>query len=139
MTNSNSPQSNTRFGGVELMDALIENINPVTKTTAGAVTYTADEISRGLILRDPNGAGRSDVFPTAAQLYAELGRPSVGSAFKFIIRNTADAAETITMTAGTGITISGTATIAQNNTKIFVAVFTSPTAVTVYSIGTLVH
>lgn len=139
MTNSNSPQSNTRFGGVELMDALLQNINPVTKTTAGAVTYTADELSRGLILRDPNGAGRSDVFPTATQLYNELGKPAVGSSFKFIIRNTADAAETITMTVGTGITISGTATIAQNNTKIFVAVFTSPSAVTIYSIGTLVH
>jgi hypothetical protein len=134
-----SPQANTRFHGLELAAALLQNIEPVTKTTAGAVTYTAEELSRGLILRDPSGANRSDVFPTAAGLYAEFGKPEAYSSFTLIIRNTADAAETITMTTATGLTLSGTMTIAQNNTKIFKGVFTSPTAVTIYSIGTLVH
>ena len=119
-----------------------ETFPVVTKTTAGAVTYTAAEIISGLILRDTNGASRSDVTPSAADLLAAVEGAQVNSGFKFHIRNTADAAETITMTAGTGITISGTATIAQNNGKNFLAVFTNVTsgseAVTIYSLGTVV-
>jgi hypothetical protein len=94
-----------------------------------------------LILRDPNGAGRSDVTPTATDLLAALeGKAAVGQGFRFTIRNTADAAETITLTAGTGVTLSGTMTIAQNNSKDFLAVVTGigTPAVTIYSLGTVV-
>jgi len=114
-----------------------------TLSTAAALTLTAAQILGGLILRDPNGAGRADVLPTAALLKAAIEGCEVGTSFEFDIRNTADAAETITATAGTGVTISGTATIAQNNTKRFRVVFTSVTegseAYTLYSIGTFVH
>lgn len=113
-----------------------------TVTTAGVVTYTAAQLLGGLILRDPNGAGRSDVTPTAALLKAAFPGVNTGTAFEFTIRNTADAAETITITAGTGVTLSGTMTIAQNNSKRFLLQFTNtgttPTA-TLYSLGTVVH
>lgn len=130
---------NTKLDGLQLRDNLLTYSAPVTKTTASAVTYTAEEFTSGIILRDPNGAGRIDITPTAALLYTELGDPEVGSTFEVVIRNTADAAETITMSGGTGVTISGTATIAQNNTKVFLGVFTSASAVTLYSVGTFVH
>lgn len=114
-----------------------------TKTTAGVVTYTAAELVGGLILRDPNGAARSDVTPTAAQIVGAITGATATSSFEFIIRNDADAAETITLTAGAGVTISGTATIAQNNSKRFRAVITNAgsgtEAVTIYSLGTFVH
>lgn len=114
-----------------------------TDATAGALTYTAAMLLGGLILRDPNGAGRSDVTPTAALLLAAIPGAVVGTSFRFTLRNTADAAETITVTAGTGATLSGTMTIAQNNTKDFIAVFTNVTAAseayTLYSVGTYVH
>ena len=112
-----------------------------TIATASAVTFTAAQILGGLILRDPNGLGRADLVPTAASLYSALGNPVkiAGASFEFTIRNTADAAETITLTTNTGMTMSGTMTIAQNNTKTFKVVFTSPTAATVYSLGTVVH
>lgn len=112
-----------------------------TLSTAGALTYTARQILDGLILRDPNGAGRSDVTPTATEILAQIQAPRVGEYFEFMVRNTADASETITLTAGTGVTLSGTMTIAQNNTKRFRAVITgiATPAVTVYSIGTFVH
>jgi hypothetical protein len=124
---------------------LIEKILPATITTAGAVTYTASELLGGLILRDPNGAGRSDVTPTAALLAAQMSQAcelKVGDSFEFIIRNDADAAETITLTAGTNVTLSGTMTIAQSNSKRFLcrctAVGATPTF-TIYSLGTVVH
>jgi hypothetical protein len=110
-----------------------------TDSTAAALTYTIAQLKGGLILRDPNGAGRSDVTPTAALLVAGIPGCKVGDSFDFVIRNTADAAETITLTAGTGATLSGTMTIAQNNSKRFRVVVDSLTAYSVYSLGTIVH
>ena len=118
-------------------------VTVTTISTAAAVTYTPDQILGGLILRNTNGAGRADVLPTAALLRAALPEMGVNTGFEFTIRNTAGAAETITVTAGTGCTISGTATIAQNNSKRFLVVFTNVTpgsdAYTIYSLGTVVH
>jgi len=132
----------TTFGDLRSKGRLTEKTTVTTKTTASAVTFTAAEILGGLILRDPNGAGRADLVPTVASLLAELGsdiKNIEGLSFEFTIRNTADAAETITVTTNTGWTLSGTMTIAQNNSKRFKVVFTSPTAATLYSLGTVVH
>lgn len=119
------------------------NMLTTTLSTAGAETLTPAQVLGGLILRDPNGAGRTDTMPTAALLLATMPGVVVDSSFEFTIRNTADAAETITVAAGTGGTISGTATIAQNNSKAFRVVWTNVTAgseaYTAYSLGTVVH
>ena len=115
----------------------------LTDSTAGAKTYTAANLIGGMILRDPNGGARSDVTPTAANIVGGIDGAVVGSSFEFTIRNTADASETITVTAGSGVTLSGTMTIAQNNSKRFLAVCDNVTggteAVTIYSLGTIVH
>ncbi len=114
-----------------------------TKTTAGAVTYTAAELIGGLILRDPAGGSRNDVSPTAALIVAGVSGAVAGTSFEFTIRNDADAAETITLTAGAGVTLSGTMTIAQNNSKRFLCrldnIGSGTEAVTIYSLGTVVH
>ena len=110
-----------------------------TDATAGARTYTAAEFIGGMILRDPAGSGRSDVTPTAAAIIAGIAGAIISSSFQFVIRNTADAAETITLTAGVGVTLSGTMTIAQNYSKRFLAVVDGAATVTIYSLGTFVH
>jgi len=110
-----------------------------TEATAGAVTFTAAEIVGGMILRDPNGASRADLSPLAADIISAIPFARIGDSFEFTIRNTANAAETITFTTNTGITLSGTMTIAQNNSKTFKVVVTSLTTVTIYSLGTVVH
>ncbi len=120
------------------------HITALTDATAGAKTYTAANLIGGLILRDPNGDNRADVTPTAAQIVAGFAGGIVGSSFEFTIRNTANAAETITLTAGDGgVTLSGTMTIAQNNSKRFLCVLDNigggTEAVTIYSLGTVVH
>lgn len=109
-----------------------------TVSTASDVTYTAAQILSNIILRDPNGGARADLFPTAALIIAALKNPQRGSNFRVCIRNTADAAETITMTTNTGLTLSGTMTIAQNNQKEFLVVVTSSTTCSIYSLGTVV-
>lgn len=121
----------------------LETTTITTEVTAGAVTYAAAEMFGGFISRDPTGASRADLSDTAANIVAAIPGVIVGSSFEFTIRNDADAAEVITLTTNTGITLSGTMTIAQNNTKSFLAVVTNATAaseaVTIYSLGTVVH
>lgn len=131
--------SQTNLGSLETVNGrVLEKAVVTTDATAGAVTYTAAQLLGGLILRNPNGGNRSDVTPTASLLVSAMNTRNIGSSFRFTIRNTAGAAETITVTAGTGVTLSGTMTIAQNNSKDFLAVVTAIDAVTIYSLGTVV-
>jgi hypothetical protein len=131
----------------------IPNVTVSTIATASAVTFTITQLLGGLILRDPAGSARADVTPTAAAIVAAL--PGVfanavvtvsstssyqtSSSFQFDLVNTADASETITLTAGTGVTVSGTATVAQNDGKRFIVIVTNATqgseAVTIRSLG----
>src|SRR5262245_41177054 len=132
----------SNLGGVIATDSPVGTFtNPSTIGTAGKVTYSAAQVLGQLILRNTNGAARSDVTPTAAQLIAALPNCKAGSSIEFTIRNTAGAAETITVTAGSGVTLSGTMTIAQNNSKRFLLRIDtlSPAAATLYSLGTAVH
>ncbi len=132
----------TTFTNVQATENVYTGTTVSTVSTAGAVTYTTTQIRGGLILRDPNGAGRTDILPGADAVFVAMGNPvkSTGISFEFTIRNTADAAETITIGGTpTGVTYSGTMTIAQNNTKSFLWVQNTPTTATVYSLGTVVH
>jgi hypothetical protein len=114
-----------------------------TLATAGAVTFTIAQLLGGIILRDPAGAARADLLPAPAAVVAGIAGCVVGSSFEFTIRNTADQAETITVTANGLSTVSGTATIDQNNSKRFLGVVTNigsgTEAVSFYSLGTIVH
>jgi len=123
--------------------ALTRFFSVTTNNTASDQTYTAAQIIAGMILRDPNGGARSDTLPTAANIVAAIPGAVVGTGFEFTIRNTADASETITVaTPGAPVTLSGTMTIAQNNSKRFLVLLTNVSsgteAVTVYSEGTSV-
>lgn len=113
-----------------------------TDATAGARTYTAAEMINGLVLRDPAGAARSDVTATAAALVAAFGQPDAGASFSFFLRNTADADEALTLTGGTGVTISGTGVAEETFADEFTCTVTNAAAgseaVTCYDLGTLV-
>ncbi len=76
--------------------------DPTFDNTAGALTLTAAMVLGGTLLRDPNGAGRTDVLPTAALLVAAVPSAQVGDVVALYVANCADAAETITMSAGAG-------------------------------------
>lgn len=96
---------------------------PTSDATAGPRTFTAAEVIGGLIVRDPNGAGRTDVFPTAAAMVAALYQPRIGDTVECLIINGADAAEVITLSAGTGGSFDANQTavsrvIGQNASKV---------------------
>lgn len=71
-------------------------------STAGNVTITAAQIVGGILVRDPNGAARSDTLDTAANIVAAVPGAAVGDTLSVLIVNGADAAETITLGAGAG-------------------------------------
>jgi hypothetical protein len=97
------------------------------KTANAAVTLTAAELIEGLLLSVPVAA-INVTTPTAAAIVAGLESPKVGTAFDFFIRNTSAGANTITLVGGTGVTIVGTSTTAQNVASQFRAVVTNKTA-----------
>ena len=105
-----------------LAESFISRPTVTSDATAGARTYTAAEILGGIIVRDCAGAGRSDVLPTAALLVAAMEKPRIGDVLRVYIVNGSDAAEAITIGAGTGGTFNATQTatsrvIPQNASK----------------------
>lgn len=105
--------------------------NPaVTITTAGAATYTVTQLLGLMISRDCNGAGRTDTTPTAANIIAGGGLQLDGTSFSTYLKNTSDAAETITLSAGAGVTLlGGDYTIAQSKQARLTWIRTSSTTV----------
>jgi hypothetical protein len=106
-----------------------------TITTAAAVTYTAAQYLGGYIARDPNGAGRADLVPTAANINTANPALVIGSFFDATIKNTAAGAFTITLTANTGVTLIGTITVAQSETAVLRTIKTGATAFDVVKLG----
>lgn len=77
---------------------------------------------------------------TAVQLYAdilaEFGLPSLPATFTYELIITQTGAGTMTLVGGTGVTIVGTATIAQNTTRTFIVQVLGPNSITITSVGT---
>ena len=106
--------------------------------TAGVMTFTAAQLIGGLIVRTAMGAARSDVTDSATNIVAAIPNYVVGTSFEFGILNQT-ATYTETLTAGSGVTITGTATTATLCYHRYLAVITSASAVTIYSLGTATY
>jgi len=92
-----------KLNGTVSQHEAIGNLKAATsKNTAGAVTLTIAELLTGVVVADPNGAGRTYTLPTAADLVAGVKGAQIGDVIRCLIVNGADAAETITLAAGTG-------------------------------------
>jgi hypothetical protein len=116
----------------------------LTVTTLGtaATTVTASQMLGGLLLQ-PAGAAINTTLDTAVNVFKALQNQVVGASFAFTLRNTATTANTITVVAGSGGTMTGTATIAQNAQRAFRLVITAVgdasgagATYTVYTAGT---
>jgi len=114
-------------------------VTPTVNAVAAAVTYTVAEILSGFLLRDALSSARADLLPTAAAIVAAINGCQVGTSFRTWIRNTGAGAGSITLTANSGATISGTAAIVFQQQKELLVVITNVTpgaeAYTAYSLG----
>lgn len=80
---------------------------------AGNATLTAANLAKGLILGNPGAAAAAYTLPTGALMDAYFTNAKVNSSFDFSVINVdGNTSGVITMTAGTGWTIVGLATIA---------------------------
>ncbi len=109
------PQLTVQPGGVVAGFLASSPGLPDTDATAGLITYTAAQMVERTLIRAPAG-NVNDVTATAALLVARLGlgQAILGTHFDFTLQNTSGGANTVTITAGASVTLSGTMTIAQN-------------------------
>lgn len=106
---------------------------PASYSTAGAVTLTAADLLGSIIVADTNGAGRTYTLPTAALLVAAIPGVAVGDIVRCLIVNGADAAEVLTLAAGSGGGFDANQTassrvIGQNTSKTIAIRITNVTA-----------
>lgn len=105
-------------------------------TVVGNETLTTTQMLAGVLTRDPNGAARTDTTPTGTLIDTAFPGLQVNEYITFIIINTADAAEAITIAGGTGVTINNAGqTIAQNESAILLFKKTGAATYTVYIVG----
>jgi predicted RecA/RadA family phage recombinase len=119
-------------GGVASVD---DDATPAPRSyaTVGAQVYTAADILGGIIVRDTNGASRTDTLPTAALLVAAIPGVRVGDVVRCQVINGADAAEVLTIAVGAGGAYDANQTaasqvIGQNGSKTLAIRFTNVTA-----------
>lgn len=70
---------------------------------------------------------------TAALMFADIPGAKVGDKYVLLITNTSGG--TTTLVAGTGVTLTGTMTLATNTTRMFIVTLTSQVAVTIQSVS----
>ena len=103
----------------------------VASVTSGFdTTYSATDVVGGIIERDSGLVGRSDTFPSAANLVAEMktinSTCGVGSSFQLTLLNSGSLG-TITLNAGTGNTLVGKTRIQPSRAGNFIIRITSDT------------
>jgi len=126
-------------GNVVSAARFYEKITVTSLTTAATATYTAAQLVGGYISDAITGASTCTTA-TATEIIAAIPNCQTGSSFEFTVENAASSAIAITIGDGTGITLTGTMTIGQNNSKRFLCVVTDASAktATIYSLGTVV-
>lgn len=105
-------------------------------TTSGATTAAAGDMTGAYyVVAEYSAVGAAALTTrTAVQLFADNSAfTDVGDTYMLLIVNTSGG--TTTLTAGTGVTITGTATLATNTTRLFRVIFTSATAVGLQSVS----
>jgi hypothetical protein len=89
-----------------------------TGAATDTATLTAAQVLSGILNGVPTAAA-AYTTPTATEILAAIPDAFVGMTFDLVVNNNSGGANTITMTGGTGVTVDGTATVAQNVSRLF--------------------
>lgn len=88
-------------------------IQPTPPTATTGATLTVAQITSGILLGSPGTTASAYTLPSVATLEATVSSAKVNSAFDFSVCNVnGSSTGVITMTAGTGWTVVGLATVA---------------------------
>ncbi len=104
-----------------------------TSISAGNGTFSAGDIEGAAFTVLATSGATAMTTRTAAQMLA--GIPNAGIGSKYVLRVYNTNGGTLTITGGTGVTVTGTATIATNVWREYLVTFTSATALTMQNIG----
>ena len=104
-----------------------------TATLTAAQSYNS-------IVRGVPAAAATYTTATAAAVVAAIGGDcAIGTSFRVVVINASAGANTITIAGGSGVTVSGVATVVQNASKEFIgyvtAVESGSEAITLYGLG----
>jgi hypothetical protein len=104
-----------------------------TATLTAAQSYNS-------IIRGVPAAAATYTTATAAAVVAAIGGDcAIGTSFRVVVINASAGANTITVAGGSGVTVSGVATVVQNASKEFIgyvaAVESGSEAITLYGLG----
>ena len=117
---------------------LIPGTMSFAEPTATATLSTAN--SYNVLIRGVPTAAATYTTATAAAILAALGSDAtVGTTFQAVVINASAGANTITFAGGSGVTVSGVATVAQNASKVFIGRVTdvATPAITYYGLGSV--
>ena len=126
-------------GGYQVGDG---NLNEVTLGDQGTVatatvtaTLTVAQITAGILSANPSVTAASYTLPTGTLIDATLTNAKVGSTFDLAIVNLGTSSGALTIVAGTGITLAGSATVAITSSAQVRFVRTGEATYTMYRIA----
>lgn len=107
----------------------------VKNTTVGATTAAAGDLTgAAYVSAEYSAVGAATLTTrTATQMFNDTGNVQPGDSYTLEITNTS--AGTTTLAGGTGVTTTGTMTLATNTTRRFNVKFNTATTVTIQSVG----
>lgn len=112
---------------------------PDAKFTTGTTTTTfaAGQLTGGRFVNYTNTQGTPGSIQTrtAAQMFADDPTARVGNSYFLRVTN-GQGTGTLTITAGSNVTLTGTMTVAVNTMRDFIVTYTSATALVIQNIGT---
>lgn len=113
------------------INALADLANQTAQTaynaqTTGARTLTAAQFVNGIVNQGGTPGAIAVTTPTAAAIVAALKNAQANSAFDFVLLNNGD--NTVTITAGSGVTLVGTVAVPAATNQIFRGVVTVATS-----------
>lgn len=115
-------------------DVVITNEKSSTLTTVGAGTLTGSLLASGILDRSGPTADFTDTTSTAADIINSIGNVGNGTSFRLRYNNTV--AFIATIAGGTGVTVSGDATVGPVTMKDFLVTITSSNSQQVFTADT---
>ena len=105
------------------------------QTATATATLTAAQITGSLLVANPSTSAASYTLPTAASVDSVLTNAKIGSTFDLSIINLGTSSGALTIVAGTGWTLVGSATVAVTSSAQFLAYKTGDAAYTLYRVS----
>ena len=126
-------------GGYQIGDGNLSEVTLGDQGTVATATVTATltvaQITAGILSANPSTSAASYTLPTGTLIDATLTNAKVGSTFDLVIVNLGTSSGALTIVAGTGITLAGSATVAITSSAQVRFVRTGDATYTMYRIA----